>query len=374
MRKIKTQAVSFFLLFVFIGSNFFFFSTAFSQQDDPAKLEAKLAELSAEEKKILEELFALTQSIDAMEKEKQKTSLDMENLQLQISRLEAEIAAEEQTYNENRKALKEVLKSYQRTGPSTYLERLLKAKSFSDFLRRIGTLRDLARNTGKLLELLQASKEKLEAQKEELVPIADSLRATQRQLAETIDKTNRLKTELENSLAALAEEREFFEERLAIIDRSWQELTQFFPQLTSNLARIMAEAELPPEAIKLTFTPAGVKAAITDITLNNLLDEHGFSELQFTFVPGKVQLAVPARNLILSGAFLVEDKVLKFHALEGTFYGMALNESKREELFASGELLLDLSQLVGEFRILAIEAGEGQLELTVVPLNIADKP
>lgn len=368
MQKIGTKRVAFFFLFVFIFLISVFLGTAFGQQDSPAQIEEKLSLLTAEEKEILEELFALTQSIEEMEREKQRTSSEMEGLKLRISQLEAEIGAEEHKYNENREALKQVLRSYQRTGPSNYLERLLKAKSFSDFLRRIGTLRDLARNTGNLLELLDESKEKLVAQKEELEPIVNSLQVTEKQLTESIDKTNELKAELEAYLTSLAEEREFFEEQLAMIEEAWQELTQFFPQLTADLARIVAEAKLPPEAIKVRLTPVGLKAALADTTLNNIFAEQGYDELAFTFTPGRVQIEVSENNLVLSGMFLVEDNILTFQVQEGTFFGMALGPGKLEELFAA-ELRLDLNQLVGEMRILALEIGEGQLELTVVPLT-----
>lgn len=368
MRRAGTKKVPYFCLSVFLFLTFIFFGTAFSQQDNPAALEEKLAELSAEEKKILEELFTLTQAIETMEKEKEKASLELEDLQRQIDRLEAEMAAEEETYRENREALKHVLRSYQRTGPYNYLERIMKAKSFSDFLRRLGTLRDLARNTGKLLEKLQESMDKLVAQKQEQEAVVASLQAAHNQLTEAIAKSGELKAQLESSLAALAEERELFEERLAIIERSWQELAQFFPELSARLDRVIKEAELPPEAVKLTITPAGVKAAVTDDTLNNLLAGYGFSGLQFAFAPGKVKIEVPEKSLVLAGIFLVEDQVLKFQAQEGTFYGMPLSPAKLEELFAAEELRLDLSQLVGEIRILDVEIKEGQLELTVVPL------
>ena len=63
MQKIGTKRVAFFFLFVFIFLISVFLGTAFGPQDSPAQIEEKLSLLTAEEKEILEELFALTQSI-----------------------------------------------------------------------------------------------------------------------------------------------------------------------------------------------------------------------------------------------------------------------------------------------------------------------
>jgi peptidoglycan hydrolase CwlO-like protein len=335
------------------------------QSEISVNIEEKLNALSDEEKIVLQKLFILAQEIAEMEREESRLGPEMEKITSEIHELEKLIAAEETVYEKRQEALKQVLRSYQRMGPSSYLEIILESNSLAVFLRRLNTLRDLTRNTGELLGALQESSEKLTAEKIKVAEKLVLLAETQELLKESLLKTMQLKEEQQEYLASLAEEREYYHNQLANMQRAWSELTQYFPEVTKKSSRIIEDANLPPDALKTVITLSGIKASISDNTLNNIIMGHGLSEMVFRFFPGTVEIAVPDKNLVLAGTFILEGETLKFLAQEGSFYGMALKTENLKELFGEAELLLNLKTLVGDNSLRSIEILAGRMELLI---------
>ncbi|NLM46782.1 MAG: hypothetical protein GX200_08275 [Firmicutes bacterium] len=332
------------------------------------EVEEKLSLLSDEEKKVLEELFALTQTIAELEAEERALAAEIAALEHDAGTIQEAIAAEEERFGQNRQALQQVLKSYQRLGPASFLERLLSANSLADFLHRISTLQDLARNTGGLLDLLQESRNRLAARKAELEEKLASLEQTRKNLEESIAKTVAAKEDLEAYLASLAEEREHYETRLSAMQGAWNELIKFFPEVTRSFSRLLKEADLPADAVKIEFSASGIKASLADEILNGILAEYGLPELAFVFSDGKVGLMVAPRQLAVSGVFVLEDNTLRFAAEEGTFYGVPLNAGHLKALFAEEELYLDLSGILGDSKITGINVTDHCLDLMINPV------
>ena len=77
------------------------------------------------------------QEIEGLERDYLAINKEIESLKIDVSDLEINIDKEEEKYNQNLIILEEILKSYQRMGPASYLEIILESKDISDFLRRI---------------------------------------------------------------------------------------------------------------------------------------------------------------------------------------------------------------------------------------------
>ena len=363
-RKYTNLCVLFFFILILIS----FSGMVSGQQGIAESVEEKLAELSDEEKKVLEELFALVQSIEDMELDEQRVGEEKEKLEQEIKQLEREIAAEEALYQDKEEALRQVLKSYQRMGPSSYLERLLDSSSLAVFLRRLNILRDLTQNTGELLDQIQESKDKLAAEKTKLDTKLVALKDVQERLAESISRTIEVKEKQEEYLASLAEEREFYEDQLTNMKKAWSELLVFFPEVSMSVSRIVKEADLPADAVKIIWGPSGIRASITQETLNSIFIDYGLDDMAFGFYEKRVEITVPDKSLVLTGTFILEEKILKYQAEGGTFYGMNLTPGNLEELFAEEELLLELENLVGNNDVRSVEVSNGSLELLITPV------
>lgn len=343
-----------------------FFMTNKIQADPFSQIEEKLKGISKEEKEVLQNLFVLMQEIEGMEREAEKLSLDIDKIDQEIKDLEVTIAKEEENYEKKKEGLKQVLKSYQRMGSSSYLEIILDSDSLNDFLNRINILQDITRNTGELLNIIEASKEKLSAEKERLNEKLILIKEKQRQLEESLVKKIQLKNDKEEYLISLKGNREYYQEQLDNLQKIWNELQQTFSKAASEFSRIIEEEDLPMDAIKISFGFFSVKGTMEEKTFNDIVKKHSqLPNMIFSFSPNKMKVELPERNLSLEGTlFILGGNTLKFQVEEGSFYGMPLEPWAIDELFKEGNLVINLKPLLGDNTLDSINIKDGCLELS----------
>lgn len=349
----------------------FFCASIYAEQPEPfQKIHEKLDGISEAERKILQTLFVQLQEIEAMEGQEAEIAREIETINRDIDGLEVKIEREEAAYEKKREDLKRVLQTYQKRGPGSYLEIILDSDSLTTFLRRINTLRDLTRNTGKLLELLEESKGKLLAEKARLAEKLVLVGEKHKQLKEALNKKLQLKEEQETYLTSLKEERVFYQTYLADVQKLWDELKRLFPEIEKAFSNIIEEDNVPPDALKIVYSLFSIKGSIDEKTFNDIAS--GQPELQkmvFDFSTGRIEMKVPEKNLVLSGAFVIlEGHTLKFEVKEGNFYGMPLEPETIEDLFSERDLMLDLEPMLGKNILQAVEIQDDKIELTVKPV------
>ncbi|MGE5677287.1 MAG: coiled-coil domain-containing protein [Pseudomonadota bacterium] len=329
------------------------------------EIKEKLSGISEEEKEILQNLFTLSQEIELMELEEKKLSSDVEKMNSDIKSMEAAISEGEQRFAKKRESLRQVLRSYQRMGPGSFLEIILESDSLGTFLQRVNTVRDLTRNTGELLSELEASGEKLKAEKAALSESLLKVEEKRKQAKEALAKKLELRKEQENYLASLKGERLYYQEHLKNIERVWNELKPLFAKAADEFSRIIKEGNIPSEALKVSFSFTEARGAIADSVINKVVEEQStLPAMIFSFHPGSVEIDLPEKYLMLSGTFVITDgHTLKFQAASGSFYGMPLEPGAIQELFGNGELVLDIEPLLAGNTINDLEIKEGYLEL-----------
>lgn len=354
------------LIIVFAMS---FFSTSMIQADTFSQIEEKLKGISKEEKKVLQNLFTLAQEIEGIEREGEKIAKDMDIINQEIKDLEGTIAGEERTYEKKREGLKQVLKSYQRMGPGSYLEIILDSDSLTTLLSRINTLQDITRNTGKLLELIEESKEKLSKEKTKRAEKLVLIKKKQKQLEESLAKKIRLKEAKEEYLASLKGEREYYQKYLVNLQQVWDELQHTFSGAAKEFSRIIEEEDLPADALKITFNFLSIKGSLEEKTFNDIIKKHSqLPNMVFSFSPDKMEIELPEKNLHLEGTLIIiGESTLKFQVEEGSFYGMPLETWAIEELFKEGNLVINLKPLLYGNVLHSVKIKEGCLELSSIP-------
>ena len=333
---------------------------------DPfSETKEKLSGISDEEKEILQNLFTLAQEVELLETEEKELSQEVEAINLEIKELEAAIAGGERAYEKKQEGLESVLQSYQRMGPGSFLEIILDSDSLSTFLHRVNTVRDLTRNTGELIEQLEARVEKLSEMKTLLSEKLSLVKDKQEQSREAIAKKIKLKLEKEEYLSSLMGEREYYQEHLTNIEGVWNELKPLVSKAAKEFSRIIEEGSLPMDALEITFSFSNIKGSIEDKIINKVISEQSnLPKMVFAFHPGKVEISLPEKNFVLSGTFIIlEGHILKFQAQEGSFFGMPLEPGSIEELFSGGDLVLNLEPLLVGNVIHDLEIKEGYLEL-----------
>ena len=343
-----------------------FFMTNNIQADPFSQIEEKLKGISKEEKEVLQNLFILMQEIEGMEREAEKISHDIDKIGKEIKDLEVTIEKEEIDYEKKKEGLKQVLKSYQRMGPSSYLEIILDSDSLSDFLSRINILQDITRNTGELLSIIEASKEKLSTEKAKLDEKLVLIRQKQEQLKEFLAKKIQLKKDKEECLASLKGNREYYQEQLDNLKQVWDELQHTFSGAAKEFSRIIEEEDLPSDALKISFGFLSIKGTIEGKTFNDIVKEYSqLPNMEFSFLPNKMKIELPEGNLLLEGTLVIlGGNILKFRVEEGSFYGMPLEPWAIEELFKEGNLVINLKPLLGDNTLDSINIKDKCMELS----------
>ncbi len=340
-------------------------SAAAGQADPFSEIKEKLSGISEKEKEILKDLFRLAQEIELMEAEEKALALEINKMDQEIKVLEAEIAKGELAYEKKHKSLEQVLKSYQRMGPGSYVEIILESDDLGTFLERMNILKDLTRNTGELLDQLEASGDKLLKEKSGLSERVTLIKVKQEQSKEALSKKMKLKSEMVEYLASIKGEKEQYKEQLVTIQKMWGELKPLFADATKEFSRIIEEGSLPADALRITFSFFDIKGAIDDKVINEVVTKQSkLPKMIFAFHPGKVEISLPEKQLVLSGTFIIlKGHTLKFQVQEGSFFGMPLATGSLEELFSNGDLVLNIEPLLAGNVIHSIEVKEGYLEL-----------
>jgi len=350
------------------SSNGSFVRKAEGEKSPFEKVEEKLSGLTEEEAEILEELFSIAQEIEDMEKEQEQLAEEMVVIEEEIHQLEGEIKIEEELYQEKRDNLKQVLRSYQRMGAATYVEIILESESLGVFLRRLNTLKDLARNTDELLDAIQESRDRLEQEKERHSDKLNQLADRQEQLEEFLTRSLELKEELEERLVSLEEDRDYYQEQLQNMQLAWDNLKPFVLEAVKEFALLMEKGKIPYDAMETTLTFMGIRGSIEEEKFNEIIADYPeLPEIVFSF-SDTVHLEIPEKDLTLEGAFeIVEDSIIEYQVTGGTFYGMPLGEEARDELFGDFPFMLDFKPLIGNNVLSSIRTREGKMELIIVP-------
>ncbi len=342
----------------------------FAEKEEPfSNIKEKMNEISKEEREILQNLFVLVQEIEVMESEEAKYNENIEKIEQEVESLQVIIEDEEVVYEKKKENLKQLLQSYQRMGPGTYLEIILSSDNLATVLRRMNALRDITRNTGVILEQLEKSKKNQLEQKSKLAKKLELIEDTRKQFMELMASKKKLKQDKEVYLASLGKDRAYYQEYLDNVQIMWDELKSLFSQTMKELSSIINKGDLPSDAVKITYSFFNIKGFIDEKVLNDIIMGHTqLPEMIFKFYPNKVEMEVPEKSLVLAGNFVIlEGHTLKFMVHEGSFYGLPLENGAIEELFQGDYLALNLKPLLGNFTLNAIEIKDGYLELFVIP-------
>lgn len=344
-------------------------SLVYGQGDSASENKGKMNNLINLQTETLQKLFAQEQKIKAMGNDGEEIAQEIEILNRQITALQRAISEEEMAYDQKKEDLKQLLQSYQKMGPGSYLEIILDSSDLTDFLRRLNILRNITRNTDKLMQKLQSIKEKQEADQTKLNGTLTSLKGKQAEFAEAVAKENLLKKDLEAQLASLLVERDNYQQYLTELQNQWAELIILFSTAVKEFSTLMEEGKLPPDSFKVDVNFLSIKGSITDKALNQIIAGNpGLPQILFRFEEGNVELSVNEKSLILNGTFIIQDgKALKLQVTEGSFHGLPLESEALKELFQNGDLVINFTSLLRGFSLVSVETMNGYLQFAISP-------
>jgi peptidoglycan hydrolase CwlO-like protein len=133
------------------------------------EIKSDIQELNAQKLAVENEIISLENEVNETEDKINETENEIKKKNKEIKKLKKEIVKTEQRIDERDKMLKNRVKAmYVNGGTVNYLEVLLGAESFGNFLDRVITLSRIAENDKQILEEQKADKKKLEESKVEV--------------------------------------------------------------------------------------------------------------------------------------------------------------------------------------------------------------
>ncbi|MEW5783528.1 MAG: peptidoglycan DD-metalloendopeptidase family protein [Bacillota bacterium] len=155
--------------------------------------------LQEEIKQLDQRLQDLRDEIAYLEVEIERTEEEIEDAEVELAVAEAELARQEGLFKRRLRAMHE-------QGPITYLEVLFNSRTFSDFLTRLHNLKIIASNDLRLVEDIQAERDRIQEMKDELERKRNGLEDMRRRTLANEDEIERTMVAREQKEAELQEE------------------------------------------------------------------------------------------------------------------------------------------------------------------------
>jgi peptidoglycan hydrolase CwlO-like protein len=332
-----------------------------------SNLKDKAAGVSEKETETLQKLFTQAQKIEETGKKVQAASGDIGKAQVRIDSLKKLIEQDKAEFEKEQESLKLVLQSYQRMGPGSYLEILFQSDSLPDLLSRINLLRDLAHNTGDLMDRINEDREKQGKEQEKLTEELALLQNNRKQLEQDLADEKKLKEDMENYLASLQNERVRYQGELNGIQQAWNGIKPVYEETAKEFAEFTGKVNLPPDMLKISFSFSGMEVSISDTAINSLLTgDPKLNGIRFMFSKEKVTLEFPESSLTLTGKFVIaDDYCLAFKPEGGTFFGMPLEKGTAAELSENYSIKLDLKSQLQGAKLKSADTGDGFLKVSL---------
>ncbi|WP_138420709.1 murein hydrolase activator EnvC family protein [Aquibacillus sediminis] len=166
--------------------------------------EAKIAENESEQQRVLNEIEQLSQELEETqvqltkkEDEITETNNEIEQTRQDIEELEEEIEALIERIERREELLKNRLRALQQNGGNiSYLEVLMGAQSFGDFINRATAVVKIMDQDKKIMDTHKSEKEELDQKQEELETKQDNLEQKKQDLQDQKQELEQLKTQL----------------------------------------------------------------------------------------------------------------------------------------------------------------------------------
>ncbi len=220
-----------------------------------SKIDQKSSEINqniAEQKKIKDEIVKLDSKIIDTNTKMQEKEKEIQDTQAEIEKLKEEITLLEKKIAERNDLLEERARSIQTTGGSaSYLDVLLGAESFSDFINRITAVNTIVNADKKIMDEQQEDKADLEDAKNEIEEQLKSLEEAKQKLESLkaeLDgqksEKNVLFAELEEQQNKLELEKEELEAHAGELDELEAQIGNEIKAEQSRLAELARQKEL----------------------------------------------------------------------------------------------------------------------------------
>lgn len=209
------------------------------QQAEYEKVQKQIADIEKRIYNNTQQAKSVSSEISRLDKEIQQAEQQLSYLETRLQTTEMEIAVTEKELTEaeeklgfRQEMLKTRLRALYERGPVSYLEVLLNARSFSDFINRVGMLQRVVAQDVTVVDSIKVEKARIEEQK-------TVLETKRGELAGLYRDTDRNRT----AVASRQAERSRYKDQLAKDRAEWEKSLNSLEKIEQELEALIREAQ-----------------------------------------------------------------------------------------------------------------------------------
>lgn len=171
-----------------------------------SEAEKELEQTKKEKNKTLTEIRDLDSKISDSEDKLDTLKTQVNELEDSIKQTQKELKEAEESYNTNKELMDKRLIALHEAGETSFLDVLLNASDFSDFISKYFTVQELAEHDSQLLKSIEEERQSIQKKKEELDDKKAQVDANKKEQEQTNKELKNNKSDKNSKVAALSEE------------------------------------------------------------------------------------------------------------------------------------------------------------------------
>ena len=327
----------------------------------------RLKQAEAQHQVVLTELLGLQLDIGRLQRHLEELQAAGQVLEQERRALERDLATLEVKRARLMEVLGRRLRLLQEKGRVGYLEVVLQATSFQDFLTRFEAVRTLVTWDLQLLEenyrivtKIGQEREDLARNQRQLADLANETRSRRRSLAA-------LAREKEQRLTELAGERQRYEAELTSLDQAWAKSYPALRSFFQALARIGEDLPAVGARVEIQWIPFAATITLADASLNDYLASRDAGPFRVSFAPEGViiESTGPATALRVVVRPEPDGEAIRLVPRSVTLDGIPVEPEVWHNVLGGAEVRLQARDLPAGVAVRQISLEAGRLVLVV---------
>jgi len=346
---------------------------AASSLEEREKDLARQTELGEREKELTNELLTWDVKIESARQEQERLRREIPVLESSLSGAEVELAAGRARLAEGYEWLGHWVNNLYRHGPAVYLEVLVGASNFNQFVERAEKVKIIIAAQVKILEEVRNLADLVQDQVNAIKQARDELTAKNEALSAQIKEMEAAKTGREQFLTELRQQSAGLTERVILAEKYWYHSLNSLQYLLAHLESFPWNS-LAPENIALTGR--GLRLAYSDQEINRKLsetDDANLAALSVRSYPDRFSISGAAAasgglDFNLSGNFLLAGQgKVRFQPTSLILAGAPVSGEVLGFVSSESGMALDFGGALPGHTLTEVLVEEGQLVIWLSP-------
>jgi peptidoglycan hydrolase CwlO-like protein len=329
------------------------------------------AGLNEQEKALVAQLLDWDVQIESARVEQERLQREIPMLDAQLAALEAQLAHSRVQLEEGFVRLGRWLDHLYRYGAVTYLDVVLGASDFIDFIERTEMVGMIVNSQLSILDEVQGFAAAVWEQAAAVKQTHEELSAKSAGLALRLKEMEAARDGREEFLAMLRQQSSGLASRVVQAETQWYRSLNSLHYLLANLNSLPLNTLAPD---KTELTRSGLRLTFSDQALNSKLAEMGDANLAGYSVrcyPGRFTVAGPAADpggpdFVVEGNFVMaEDERVRYVPENLTLAGVPVSREVLGYLSSESGMVIDYGAYLETFRLSAVDIEEGKIIITL---------